>query len=155
MPIRFKALETPLVQALQGGGTDSYGHPGERRIAGEFRVPCRHCLREVDAGDPYLTVAHRPFSGVQPYAETGPIFIHANACDRAPETGDLPPMLSSPAYILRGYDSDERMNYDTAGLVPREQIVERAAEILADPAVAFVHVRSATATCFQCRIERA
>ena len=64
-------------------------------------------------------------------------------------------MLTSADYIVRGYGADERIIYGTGGVVPTEQIKARAAELLADSAVAFVHIRSAKNNCFQCRVERA
>ena len=81
------------------------------------------------------------------------MFLCADDCPRG-GGADLPAMLASPDYILRGYDADERIVYGTGGVVPRDRIAARAAEILADPAVAFVHVRSARNTCYQCRIQR-
>ena len=44
--------------------------------------PCRHCLREIEKGKDMLVLTHRPFGNVQPYAESGPIFLCAEACER-------------------------------------------------------------------------
>lgn len=153
MTIRFAALPTDIVRALQNGGADAYGAPPERRISDGDGVPCRHCLGMVGEGEPYLVLAHRPFSTLQPYAETGPIFLHSQECPRY-EGEVLPPMLDSPDYIVRGYGADERIVYGTGGVVARDVIAARAAELLADEAIAFVHVRSARNNCYQCRIER-
>ncbi len=60
--------------------------PPERRTSNGVGVPCRHCLRNVEAGRDYLILAYRPFPALQPYAETGPIFLHAEPCERALET---------------------------------------------------------------------
>ncbi|MEZ5798415.1 MAG: DUF1203 domain-containing protein [Paracoccaceae bacterium] len=38
--------------------------------------------------------------------------------------------------------------------MPTQEIPLRAAELLARPEVAFLHVRSATNNCYHCRIER-
>ena len=38
---------------------------------------------DIAEGEPYLTLAYRPFPTLQPYAETGPIFLCAKACPRA------------------------------------------------------------------------
>jgi hypothetical protein len=74
----FKALPTETVRALQAGAADAYGMPPERKISDGDGVPCRHCLKNVGAGEPYLVLAYRPFPELQPYAETGPIFLHAS-----------------------------------------------------------------------------
>ena len=154
--IRFVALPTALVTALQTGSPDANGQIPERAVStGGDGVPCRHCLDVVAADEAYLILAHRPFTTLQPYAECGPIFLHAVACERYAETAALPPMLGSAQYILRGYNRAERILYGTGQVVPTAQIPQRAQELLAREDVAYIHVRSATNNCFQCRIERA
>ncbi len=153
--MRFVALPTELVTVLQANGRDANGQTPERAIStGGDGVPCRHCLDVVAADDAYLILAHRPFTTIQPYAECGPIFLHAAACERYAETAELPPMLGSAQYILRGYNRAERILYGTGQVVPTAQIPQRAQELLARDDVAYIHVRSATNNCFQCRIER-
>jgi hypothetical protein len=154
--IRFVALPTEPIRALQRGGTDAYGFSPERRVSDGVGVPCRHCLRQVAAGDEYIVLAHRPFSTLQPYAETGPIFLHARECERAAEEADLPPILTtSPDFIVRGYGADERIVYGTGAVTPTGRIADRAQELLGRDDIAFVHVRSARNNCYQCRVERA
>ncbi len=154
--IRFRAMATEVARELQAGGPDAYGHAAERRVAdASFRVPCRHCLADVAAGEGYLVLAYRPFDRLQPYAETGPVFLHAGACTRHPETNDTPAMLlKSPHMLLRGYSADQRIVYGSGAVVPTSEIATRATSLLDRPGVAFVDVRSATNNCFQCRIDR-
>src|SRR5215813_195843 len=102
MSVRFVALATALVRTLQAGGRDANGQTPEHQISPGKGVPCRHCLEPVSAGEPYLILAHRPFPAPQPYAEQGPIFLHARACARHVESGALPRMLASPSYLIRG-----------------------------------------------------
>jgi hypothetical protein len=131
MPIRFAALPTDAVRALQRGGKDAYGFVPERKVSDGDGVPCRHCLRTVGAGKPYLVLAYRPFPALQPYAETGPIFLCAEECDRAPETDVLPDLFRpTPDYIVRGYGPDDRIVYGTGAVVPTPQICNRAHELL-------------------------
>lgn len=154
MPIRFIALPTETARALQAGGPDSYGFAPELRLADGPGYPCRHCLRPVPDGQGVLVLAHRPFPALQPYAETGPIFLCAAPCKRGGGP-DLPEILSAPDYILRGYGADDRIVYGTGAVTRTEAIAARAEELLTDPHVAYVHVRSARNNCYQCRIERA
>jgi hypothetical protein len=155
--IQFEAMDSGVAREFQSGGLDAYGHAPERRTAdGKFRVPCRHCLSDVAAGDEYLVLAYRPFTTLQPYTETGPIFLHAKACERHPAAEDTPEMLrKSQHMIVRGYSVDERIVYGTGAVVETDRIAESAAALLAREDVAFVHVRSASNNCFQCRIDRA
>lgn len=153
MPLRYIAMPDDEAERLQQGGRDAYGNPPERRVSDGDGVPCRHCLRNVDAGEAYLILAYRPFASAQAYAETGPIFMHADKCP-AHDERSLPAILtSSKDYLLRGYDADERIVYGTGGIVSAEGLVERAVALLARPDVTFVHVRSAKYNCYQCRIE--
>jgi hypothetical protein len=154
MTIRFQALPTDSVRALQRGGPDAYGFVPERQVSDGDGVPCRHCLRNVNAGEEYLILAYRPFPALQPYAETGPIFLHARECERAEAGGDLPAMLGGSDYIVRGYGADDRIVYGTGAVVPTSGITERAETLFERPDIAYLHVRSARNNCYQCRIER-
>ena len=79
MPCRSDSSHstTELVKRLQDGGTDANGQKPERHVCSGGMMPCRHCLADIKAGEPYLILAHRPFPSAQPYAEQGPIFLHA------------------------------------------------------------------------------
>ncbi|MER8502606.1 DUF1203 domain-containing protein [Mesorhizobium sp. M0204] len=155
MMIRFKALPTDAVRALQRGGADAYGLKPERQISDGDGVPCRHCLKNVAAGEPYLVLAYRPFSELQPYAETGPIFLHAEECERAAEVELLPEMLESSDYIVRGYCKDDRIVYGSGGVIPTDAIAARAETLFRRDDIDYVHIRSARNNCYQCRIDRA
>lgn len=154
MNIRYEAISTDIARSLQNGDPDAYGNLPERATAAGSRIPCRHCLKLIERGDEYLIVAHRPFGNLQPYSETGPIFLHADFCERAKPSAVRPDMLNSPAYLVRGYDAGERIVYGTGQVVPTSELGSYARSLLADTSISFVHVRSAENNCFQCRIER-
>ena len=153
--LRFIAMPTATARAYQAGEPDAYGRRPELRKADGPGFPCRHCLTDIAAGEDVLVLAHRPFSALQPYAETGPIFLHAKPCQRHAETASTPALfLSRPQMLVRGYSADERIVYGTGVVVPSAAIAETAARILDRPEIAFVHLRSASNNCFQCRVER-
>ncbi|MBD3764220.1 MAG: DUF1203 domain-containing protein [Rhodobacterales bacterium] len=153
MTIRFTPLPTATVRALQAGGPDAHGQLPERALSDGAGTPCRHCLAHVPQGAGMPILAHRPFPAPQPYAETGPIFLCADPC--APGGGpDLSAILIAPDPLLRGYSADDRIVYGTGGVVPTPALAAQAADLLADPAVAYVHVRSARNGCYPCRIDR-
>ncbi|NBE07626.1 DUF1203 domain-containing protein [Paragemmobacter ruber] len=151
--LRFVPIPTGIARHYQAGGVDSYGLLPESKVSDGGGNPCRHCLRMIPEGKGMLVLAHRPFGSVQPYAETGPIFLCAQGCD-AGGGADVPEILASPDYIVRGYGADERIVYGTGGVVATGDIPARAAALLALPEVDFVHVRSARNNCFQLRVER-
>lgn len=75
--LRFVAMPTETARSLQAGRGDANGQRPERHLSDGAGVDCRHCLRDVPAGEAYLILAYRPFPEAQPYAELGPIFLHA------------------------------------------------------------------------------
>jgi hypothetical protein len=151
--MRFSPIPTPLVRAYQSGGLDANGQVPERQISDGDGNPCRHCLDLIPKGAEMLVMAHRPFPAPQPYAEVGPIFLCADACE-AGGGAAMPQILESPTYIVRGYGPDDRIVYGTGAVVATEALPEEAARRLEDPRIAYVHVRSARNNCFQVRIDR-
>ena len=154
--LRFISMPTAAAYAFQAGAYDANDQAPERRIADEDGMPCRHCQREIAAGEAYLTLAYRPFPALQPYAELGPIFLHAEPCERYPESEHLPPMFESWRHVLlRGYGADDRIVYGTGKVVGPASAEEAARRILDQRGVTYVHMRSSTNNCYQMRIERA
>jgi hypothetical protein len=154
MSVVFTPIPTDLVRAYQEGAPDANGQCPERHVSSGDGSPCRHCLKMIPEGAGMLVLAHRPFPAPQPYAEVGPIFLCADPC--APGGGAaLPDILTSPDYIVRGYSPADRIVYGTGGVVPTSEIAARAADLLRDAQIAYVHVRSARNNCFQVRIDRA
>lgn len=150
--MRFVPIPTEVARAYRSGAPDANGQLPERHISDGGGNPCRHCLAMIGQGAGMLVLAHRPFPAPQPYAEIGPIFLCADGC-AAGGGAELPEMLASPEYILRGYGPDDRIVYGTGAVTPTPRIAERAARLLADARVEYVHVRSARNNCFQVRIE--
>lgn len=153
MPLQFHPIPTDIVRAYQSGGLDANGQPPERHISDGDGNPCRHCLTMIPKGAGMLVLAHRPFPTAQPYAEVGPIFLCADPC-AAGGGDDLPEILDSPDYIVRGYSAENRIVYGTGAVVVLDDLPAAAAARLADPKVAYVHIRSARNNCFQVRVER-
>ncbi|MEX0815768.1 MAG: DUF1203 domain-containing protein [Dongiaceae bacterium] len=149
-------MPTDQARAYWAGAPDANGHEPETHVSDGDGVPCRHCQQDVAAGETYLILAYRPFPKPQPYAEIGPIFLHADPCARYPETDRTPVMfLKRESYLLKGYAGDDRIVYGTGEIVGSADIAAAASRILDRDDVAYVHVRSALNNCFACRIDRA
>lgn len=153
MALRYLALPTADASALRAGAPDAYGRPAERMRAEGTGNPCRHCLDFVTEGADMLVLSWRPFPALQPYAETGPVFLCA---DCAPWAGQgMPPVLTrSPDFLLKGYSADHRILYGTGRVVRQGDLEGYAQGLLQRPDVAFVDVRSARNNCYQLRILR-
>jgi hypothetical protein len=154
MRLHIQGIPTDDVERIRRGEPDANGQPALTRIAEGLANPCRHCLGLIADGDRKLVLAYRPFDTPQPYAETGPIFLHADPCQRY-DGGALPDwfVFLDPA-IVRGYDAVDWIRYDTGRVVAGPELDAACRAILADPTVAYVHVRSKY-NCFQCRVDRA
>lgn len=147
-------LDPEFVASVRAGGPDAYGQPAEHSRSDGAGNPCRFCLGQVPAGAEMLILAARPFPAPQPYAETGPIFLCAEACTPWAGSG-LPPVLrDAPDFLLKGYSADHRIRYGTGRVVAQADLWTYAEALLSDPATAYVDVRSARNNCFQTRIVR-
>lgn len=154
MRISVRGIPSDVSRRLQAGGEDSNRQPPVRCIARGLANPCRHCLQLIADGQEKLVLSYRPFAELQPYAETGPIFLHAHDCARY-ESDRLPDWFAylEPA-IVRGYGGDHWIKYETGAVVSGKDLTQRCHKILDDADVAYVHIRSKF-NCFQCRVDRA
>src|SRR3546814_18716728 len=89
-----------------------------------------------------LVLAHRPFPAPQPYAELGPIFLHAEVCQRYDAAAGVPAMfLRREAILLRGYGADDRIVYGTGKVFATAEIESVASHLFQTNAVASHHPR--------------
>lgn len=151
--IKFLPLPSDKIAFLRRGGHDAYGCVAERAVSDGLGNPCRHCLNFIPKNAGMLILAYRPFDRLQPYAETGPIFLCADDCTAWSGSG-VPPILASVEYLLRGYTTDQRICYGTGKIVATKDIASYANELLERGDIDFVDVRSARNNCFQVRIMR-
>lgn len=155
-PIRFTPIPTEHAQSYWGGAIDAHGLIPERHVSDGTGIPCRHCLNEVPANVPYLILAYRPFVQLQPYAEVGPVFLHAEPCTPYENMDATPSMfLGGEPRLLKAYNNENRIIYGTGKIVEPQDMAGYASELLDDPTVAYVHVRSSQNNCFSCRVDRA
>jgi hypothetical protein len=145
---RISALPTAAVERLRRAPFDDFGNPLEAAVESG---PCRHCLRYAQPGERLVLLAYSPFERTNPYAETGPIFVHADGCARYEDAG-LPPDFAARPLALRGYDAAQTIA--RAEVVVDGTAAERIAALLDDPQIAFVHVRSLTHGCYMFRADR-
>jgi len=156
MSLHYSGMPSELAAAYRAGAPDANGQAPERRVSTDGDEPCRHCLGTVGVGEAFLTLAYRPFDRLQPYAELGPVFIHADECAaHDPAQGFPARERKGSGRILRGYGADDRIVYGTGTVVANADIETEATAILGRPDVAYVHMRSATNNCFTLRIDRA
>lgn len=153
MRLSVQGIQSAAMEHFLRGGEDANGQRPVKKIAEGNANPCRHCLGLIAEGEEKLVLAYRPFDAPQPYAETGPIFLHNRTCARY-SSDALPAWFTflDPAAI-RGYGADHWIRYDTGKIVPGSELTGACTAILDDPTVAYVHIRSKFG-CFQCQVDR-
>jgi hypothetical protein len=113
--------------------------------------PCRHCLQWAQPGERMILFPFAAIPPGRPYSETGPIFVHAEACERYCATEEFPAEFRE-GRVLRAYNSRHDMiAAEVANGAGPEAVIER---FLQKPETAFVHVRSASHGCYTMEIER-
>jgi Protein of unknown function (DUF1203) len=114
-------------------------------------APCRHCLRWAQPGERVILFPYAAIPSGQPYSETGPIFVHANECQRYSATNEYPADFRN-GRVFRAYDS--KYNIIHAEIVNGTEPEVVIEGLFQDPDTAFVDVRSATRGCFTFRVLR-
>jgi len=115
-------------------------------------APCRHCLRWAQPGERVILFPYAAIPAGHPYSETGPIFVHADDCQRYSATNEYPADFRN-GRVFRAYDSKYNI-IDAQGMngSEPEAVIEGLFQNLD---TAFVDVRSVTHGCFTFRVQRA
>ena len=114
--------------------------------------PCRHCLRWAQPGERVILFPYSAIPSGHPYSESGPIFVHANDCQRYSATDEYPADFRS-GRVFRAYDSNYKIiDAEVVNGSEPEVVIER---LFQNPETAFVDARSATHGCFTFRVQRA
>lgn len=114
-------------------------------------APCRHCLRWAQPGERVILFPYAAIPSGQPYSETGPIFVHANECQRYSETNEYPADFRN-GRVVRAYDST--YNIIDAQVVNGSEPEVVIESLFQNSDTAFVDVRSVTRGCFTFRVQR-
>ncbi len=155
MTIKFLPIPTEHAERYWSGLLDENNQPPEVVISDGSGNPCRHCLTEIENGKEMLILAYRPEEKINPYAEVGPIFLCASRCIQHPTTIELPHMFKNwESLLVRGYSQEGRIVYGTGSIIEITNIESRASAIFQDNDVQYIHLRSSSNNCYQCRIER-
>jgi len=114
--------------------------------------PCRHCLSWAKPGERVILFPYASIPSGHPYSETGPIFVHAEPCERYDTTGEYPADFRN-GRAFRAYDANyDMIDAEVAGGNDPEAIIEK---LFQNPKTEFVDARSVTRGCFTFRIQRA
>jgi uncharacterized protein DUF1203 len=113
--------------------------------------PCRHCLRWAQPGERMVLFPFAAIAPGRPYSESGPIFVHAEPCERYSIASEYPSDFCENR-VLRAYNSEhDIIAAEVANGEGPEAVIER---FLQKPETAFVHVRSVSHGCYTMEVER-
>jgi hypothetical protein len=150
--IRVMAISTEVAEAVRRTQKDPhYNFPASTEIS-KGDAPCRHCLKMIPAGEQAVLFTYDAFEGIEALPLPGPVYIHAQSCERYPENAGFPAELKNSPRTLNAYASGRKLlaqEYVENGTV--ESAIEK---LFARSDVEYVHVRSTTAGCYTFRIER-
>ncbi|MGD0404885.1 MAG: DUF1203 domain-containing protein [Candidatus Acidiferrales bacterium] len=153
IPIRVIAISTDIAESVRKTMKDPrYGFPAYTEVA-TGGAPCRHCLRMISAGEQWTLFTHDAFEGIETRPLPGPVYVHAEECERYPEDGGFPTELRNSPRTLNAYARGAR-------LLAQEYVVDGKVDVgiqklFAHTDTDYIHVRSTTAGCYTFRVERA
>jgi len=141
--------------ALRSTGTDHGGNPVEIFVDRDGGWPLRCCLTDSQIGDRIAIVAWSPFPWSGPYAEVGPIVIHAADCGGR-QTKSVPAQFLNRRQLLRPYGHDERIAYDDIVIVEGDgSLPDALATLLSHDHIDFVLARNVQSGCWSFTAQRA
>ncbi len=147
----LRYLPIPETIALEARRTrkDRFGHDLGVTTT---EAPCRVCLRISREPERLILLSYQPLPYSGPYAEIGPIFVHAHHCEPYDDSENFPQDFVGRRLVLRAYGHQGQIVdalVADAGTAP-----QHAAALLSDDAVAEVHVRHESYTCYDFKIVR-
>ena len=149
---RYAPIDEAIVNSVRTTLRDGHGNALHVHVSDSDTAPCRSCLKITPRGTRLILFAHRPFLTGGPYAETGPVFVHADPCEPYRARDVFPPDFRPRRLVFRAYDAQGAIHDATlADGVDAEQTL---AHQFADAAVARVHVRNPAWGCFDFAVER-
>jgi uncharacterized protein DUF1203 len=114
-------------------------------------APCRHCLSWAQPGERVILFPYAAIPSGHPYSETGPIFVHADRCQRYAATNEYPADFRN-GRVFRAYDAN--YNIIDAQIMNGSEPEVVIESLFQNPEIAFVDVRSVTHGCFTFRVLR-
>lgn len=150
---RVIAIPTAVADSVRTTlASPRYGHPAHVEVA-RGHGPCRHCLRTFRVGEEKrILFTLDAFAGLEPLPLPGPVYVHAEPCERYPENGGFPADLRTHDFTFNAYSRGRVLKAQEH--VRGDDVDAAIATLLARADVAYIHVRDTEAGCYDFRIER-
>jgi len=152
--LRVDAIPDADLARIRGRGTDDFGNPVVVSVVDEAGgTPLRCCLREAVPGERVALIAYRPSHIGGPYAEVGPVFIHAEACGGYTAPDRYPEGFRHRQQVLRAYDAEGRI-VDAVIAQDGDEAESVCAALLSRPEIAYIHSRNVLYGCYMFTVRR-
>ena len=152
MSFRVVAIPTKIANLVRTTlRSPGYGHPAHVEVATGYG-PCRHCLRDFQVGkESRILFTYDPFHNLEPFPLPGPIFIHADPCERFSASG-FPENLRTHRLTFVAYSTGRHQLVEQH--VESGQVEPVITSLLDREDVSYLHLRDTEAGCYDLRIER-
>ncbi len=149
---RAVAIPTRLVNKVRTTmKAPMYGHPAHLETATGYG-PCRHCLRTFRIGEESrILFTYNSFLNVETIPLPGPVFVHAEGCERYAEEAGYPQELLAHGAVLNAYGKGQTLVART--VVEKAGHEEAVQRLLDTPGVDYIQVHDLEAGCYDFRIE--
>lgn len=152
MTFHVEAIPAGRLRTIRTRGEDGLGNRLRPRPADGGEL-LRCCLRPAAPAEPIGLIGYRPSDLGGPYAETGPVFVHAEECPGYLEPTAYPEGFRTRRQIFRAYGPDGRIvDAEIVEGTDAEAAIER---MLARPEVDRIDSRNVTYGCYMFRVARA
>ena len=155
---RIIPLSKQYAAELREKGTDDFGNTIVEEMATGLG-PCRVSLRPFKPGqDKRLVLSHSPFAHKNAYNQPGPVFIFSEEVEEYADVHRFPVAIrelkDNFVLTLIGYNKAQWMVYTK--LVKDNDTIDDLISNIFDrhPEIEYLHVRSAIASCYICKIIR-
>lgn len=147
------AIPTKIVDLVRSTmRSPGYGHPAHVEVAAGYG-PCRHCLRDFHVGEENrILFTYDPFHGLETLPLPGPIFIHAEPCERFSDNSTFPGDIRSHRLTFAAYGAGRKLLAEV--FVEDGQVEPVISRLFEREEVKYLHVRDTEAGCYDFRIER-
>jgi hypothetical protein len=154
-PFRIFPLDPGELDRIRAAGVDDFGNPFIVRVSegGNGGEPLRCCLREATPGERIALIAWRPAPVGGPYAEVGPVFVHADRCEGYMRADAYPEGFRHRRLLLRAYDV---AGCQVDNVIEEGHEMETAiSRLFGRREVAYLHTRNVLAGCYMFTVGRA
>jgi uncharacterized protein DUF1203 len=143
-------IPTAVVDRIRQTLVDDFGN--HLTVSQSDPAPCRHCLRITQPGERLVVFAYCPFENSGPYAEVGPVFVHADRCESYDDRNRFPDDFRQRVLTMRGYNQDGLIEAaELSGSGNPEALIEH---LFSNERVRFIHVRNPAWGCYDFRVDR-